>query len=102
MRWITSQILALWHQSEIKKNPDGTYVLPVPTPPDPNNVQETMYTHLWRPWEHIYAMTKAGRGPNWPLYNPCGKYVVKLYWMVSERSGADSCGVVLDTFLSCF
>ena len=40
--------------------------------------------HNWRPWDHIFAINKIGKGPVLPAYNPHGKYVVKIYWMVSK------------------
>ena len=74
MRFIISQINALWQIKQIKNPPppEGTV--------DPN-WEEVTYT--WRPWDHIYAINKIAKekGPYTPAYNPFGKYAVKLFWM---------------------
>ncbi|TPP59037.1 Androglobin [Fasciola gigantica] len=44
-------------------------------------VHDDGFIYAWKPWEHIYAMTKAGKEPNLPQYNPYGKYLVRLFWM---------------------
>ncbi|XP_069643051.1 androglobin [Haliaeetus albicilla] len=62
MRWIVSEIYALWRIYNEKALTNGTSTL------------------FWKPWEHIYALCKATKG-HIPLYNSYGKYVVKLYWM---------------------
>ncbi|XP_062344986.1 androglobin [Cinclus cinclus] len=62
MRWIVSEIYALWRiYNESSSNSE--------TP-----------TLVWKPWEHIYALCKATK-EHVPLYNKFGKYVLKLYWM---------------------
>ncbi|XP_067675678.1 androglobin-like isoform X1 [Haliotis asinina] len=69
MRYIISQISALWEMSAVKT-------------PDPGSMMAgDDDSHSWKPWEHIYALCKAGKGPHMPLYNSHGKYVVRLYWM---------------------
>ncbi|XP_032299535.1 androglobin isoform X3 [Coturnix japonica] len=62
MRWIISEIYALWKIYNEK-------ALSVET-----------CTPFWSPWEHIYPINKNAKG-HMPLYNSYGKYVVKLYWM---------------------
>ncbi|CAI9740823.1 androglobin-like [Octopus vulgaris] len=73
MRNIIGQIIALWEFS----------FLPVPhlfAVSDPNT-PFISYSHSWRPWEHLYALCKSGKGPHMPQYNPHGKYIVRLYFM---------------------
>ncbi|NWY49386.1 ADGB protein, partial [Chionis minor] len=62
MRWIISEVYAVWRIYNEKALTNGTSTL------------------FWKPWEHIYALCKATRG-HMPLYNSYGKYIVKLYWM---------------------
>ncbi|XP_064014258.1 androglobin [Pogoniulus pusillus] len=62
MRWIVSDIYAVWRIYNEKTFTNETSTL------------------LWKPWEHIYALCKGTR-EHMPLYNSYGKYIVKLHWM---------------------
>lgn len=77
MRYIISQITALWEMSAVQNPP--------PEQADPSVPYEEI-SHSWRPWEHIYAVNKVVKGPHVPPYNSYGKYAVRLYWMVSVNN----------------
>src|SRR5690349_8741393 len=105
MRWITSEISSLWKISELPltADPRSGSAGPNPTPVNNNNNAKSKTKdrpptstqlpntapHSWYPWDHIYSMSRTsapdGR-TSLPVYNPAGKYIVKLYWMVSIKS----------------
>ncbi|XP_054135004.1 androglobin [Melozone crissalis] len=62
MRWIVSEIYALWR----------IY--------NENSLNSETPTVVWKPWEHIYGLCKSAKEPI-IVYNKFGKYALKLYWM---------------------
>lgn len=70
VRFIISQVTLLW---ELCMNKNTTEL------PDPN-IPNDDPLHTWKPWEHIFSMCKVAKH-HIPLFNPHGKYIVRLYWM---------------------
>ncbi|KAA3677894.1 uncharacterized protein DEA37_0011489, partial [Paragonimus westermani] len=62
MRWIICEIQNLWL--------GGRRKIAGMDAPDSTTVD---YVYQWQPWTHIYALTKVGKEPNVPQYNPYGK-----------------------------
>lgn len=87
MRYIISQVTILW---KLCTNKNTTEV------PDPAIPGDDPF-HTWRPWEHIYSLCKVAKH-HIPLFNPLGKYIVKLYWMVSEFIFIGTCHHLMKKF----
>ncbi|XP_077031642.1 androglobin isoform X2 [Agelaius phoeniceus] len=62
MRWIVSEIYAVWR----------IY--------NENSLNNETPTLVWKPWEHIYGLCKSAK-ERVTVYNKFGKYALKLYWM---------------------
>ena len=50
--------------------------------------------HAWKPWDHVFSLCRVGKGPHQPQYNPHGKYIIKLYWLVSNTHAWEICDVI--------
>lgn len=83
MRWIISQIHTLWDVCK-RESKSGSLVpgSPLQELDTAGSNKPNTFGRLWRPWEHIYAINKVTKGPFIPVYNPYGKYAVRLYFMV--------------------
>ncbi|EDV24483.1 uncharacterized protein TRIADDRAFT_56318 [Trichoplax adhaerens] len=71
MRWIICQLSTLWKiQNASFSETEMSQPLNVPG--------------TWRPWEFIYPREKS-KTSHMPIYNPGGKYCIKLFWLGSWR-----------------
>ena len=84
IRWVISQIHTLWEicKKEVKPSAISSASPSQLHEVEPVTNKALAAGRLWRPWEHIYAVSKVVKGPFIPTYNPYGKYVVRLYFMV--------------------
>jgi hypothetical protein len=90
MRWIINQIQMLWNVChKVPKPPVISTTSGTPPIIDTETLQQQNKAvasgRLWRPWEHIYAINKVVKGPFIPVYNPYGKYVVRIFFMGTWR-----------------
>lgn len=89
MRWIIGQIHLLWDVCKREHKPHSIGGLGgSPSLQDAlemTNNKAVLAGRTWRPWEHIYA-SKVNKGPFIPVYNPHGKYAVRLYFMVMRTT----------------
>ncbi|KAL8623370.1 hypothetical protein ACOMHN_065904 [Nucella lapillus] len=72
LRYFISQVMILWEQC-LETNDKGAG-------PDQSLPDDSFSLHTWHPWEHIYSLNKVVKN-HVPLYNPYGKYLVRIYWM---------------------
>ncbi|XP_065057122.1 androglobin-like isoform X2 [Rhopilema esculentum] len=49
----------------------------------------------WKPWHHIWPKDPSSRYTSAPLYNPGGKYCLKIFWMGCWRK------ITVDDFVPC-
>jgi len=49
----------------------------------------------WKPWHHIWPKEQNARYPLTPMYNPGGKYCLKIFWMGCWRK------ITVDDFIPC-
>lgn len=87
MRWIIGQIHMLWDvcKREIKSSSIVAGASPSLQEIEATTNRAVQAGRTWRPWEHIYALSKITKGPFIPVYNPHGKYAVRLYFMGAWR-----------------
>lgn len=84
MLWIISQLTALWNvRVQLSAGMLGQTVAAIssanPSSMSGSDNNDASSSQYWKPWDHIYPQPK---GQSLPMYNPAGKYCVRLHWMV--------------------
>lgn len=95
MRWIISQITSLWKlhfkidlpevkTKETKDTKDKDKDKDKEKDKDKDKEKDGMVEdNYWKPWGHIWPKEKtSAKGSALPVYNPGGKYCVRIYWLV--------------------
>ena len=91
LRWIIAQITSLWKLHfkvdipEVKskdakdgKEKDKDKDKEKEKEKEKDAIIEDSY---WKPWGHIWPKEKT-KGSAMPIYNPGGKYCIKVFWLV--------------------
>ncbi|XP_078372473.1 androglobin-like isoform X6 [Oculina patagonica] len=98
LRWIIGQVTCLWKQHfkvEPVETVKGTKDMKESNKGDKEKDKEKdkdrekdkdalLEDNTWKPWGHIWPKEKT-KGSPLPVYNPGGKYCVRLFWMGTWR-----------------
>ena len=85
LRWIIGQVTCLWKQhfkvepTEVKNTKDAKES----NKGDKDKEKDKDKDNTWKPWGHIWPKEKT-KGSPLPVYNPGGKYCVRIFWMVRK------------------
>ena len=96
LRWIIGQVTCLWKQhfkvepTEVKNTKDakesnkGDKDKEKDKDKDKDKDRDALVEdNTWKPWGHIWPKEKT-KGSPLPVYNPGGKYCVRIFWMVRK------------------